>query len=151
MNYKNICISVPSVVLMEQFSKELRYLYPMTQLYCFSSNDVIEGDVKIKPSILGLIDYLNSNNRYKIVLTTYHSSEKIGDICSRNQFTFDLLICDEVHHLHNKSTKKFKKILDVPCKKRIYVTATPYLGNDNGKMNSLESSLDFQESLVNYL
>lgn len=144
MNYKRICISVPSVVLMEQFSKELRYLYPMTQLYCFSSNDVIEGDVKIKPSISGLIKYLNSSNRYKIVLTTYHSSEKIAYICSRNKFTFDLLICDEAHHLHNKSTKKFKKILDVPCKKRIYVTATPYLGNDKGKMNSLESSLDFQ-------
>lgn len=144
INYKTICISVPSVILMEQFSKELRYLYPMTQLYCFSSNDVIEGDVKIKPSITGLIQYLNSSNRYKIVLTTYHSSEKIADICSRNQFTFDLIICDEAHHLHNKSTKKFKKILDVPCKKRIYVTATPYLGNDKTRMNSLESSLDFQ-------
>tara|TARA_B100000575_G_C23115842_1_gene645043 strand:- start:76 stop:2046 length:1971 start_codon:yes stop_codon:yes gene_type:complete len=144
INYKNICIAVPSVILMEQFSNELRYLYPMTKLYCFSSNDVTEGDVKIKPSIYSLIEYLNSNNRYKIVLTTYHSSEKIAEICCQINFTFDLIICDEAHHLHNKSTKKFKKILYVSCNKRIYVTATPYLGNDKGKMNSLETSSDFK-------
>ena len=144
-NFNSLCIAIPSVILMEQFYKEVRYLFPLSDIYCFSSSQIVEGDRKLQSSkISDLMKYLKSTKRYKIVLTTYHSSEKLLDACYKTNFKFDLVICDEAHHLHSRDSKKFKEILNVPYRKRLLVTATPYLGKETNKKMSLEESKCFK-------
>jgi len=88
--------------------------------------------------------YIKSNNRYKIVLTTYHSAQKILSIVNQLNFVFDFIILDEAHHLHDKSSKVFSNILKVPFKKGLLLTATPYIGDETNKCLSLERSNCFQ-------
>lgn len=143
--HKKLCIAVPSIILMEQFYKEIRYLFPVSDIYCFSSSPIVDGDRKLQSSkISDLVEYLKSSKRYKIVLTTYHSSDKLLTSCQNIDFLFDLVICDEAHHLHSKDSKKFRNILDVRYKKRLIVTATPFLGKENSKTLSLEKSNVFK-------
>ena len=129
LNFKTILIGVPSILLMHQFAEEMKYFYPLSQI--IMSRDTLKK-------------YIKSNNRYKIVLTTYHSAQKILSIVNQLNFVFDFIILDEAHHLHDKSSKLFSNILKVPFKKRLLLTATPYIGAETNKCLSLERSNCFQ-------
>lgn len=71
-----------------------------------------------------IIKYTKSHSQI-IVLSTYHSSHKLKPI------NFDFGIYDECHHLCgskindiNNETKKFTDALQIPCTKRLFLSAT---------------------------
>lgn len=141
INSNTILIGVPTILLLDQFYEELKYYYPISSIFKFYSKEDIN-----KPKIItnDLLKYLESNNRYKIVLTTYHSSENILLIANTLNFKFDLVILDEAHHLHSKNQKLFNNILEIPFNNRLILTATPYNGAENDKILSLEHSPIFE-------
>ena len=139
LNFSNILIAVPSILLLDQFAEDIKNFYPLTSIFKYYS----KGKEKKKLSD-NLSDYLKTIKRYKIVLTTYHSSEKILQIVNNLNFQFDFVILDEAHHLHSKDSKLFSSILDIPFKKRILLTATPYIGKETKKVFSLESTSIFK-------
>ena len=146
MNINTLLIGIPSIILLNQFYNEIQNYYPNTTIFTMvSKSDVDElNDKKLKETYNNDIKkYLKSNTRYKIVLTTYHSSKKICEATNEINFKFDLGIFDEVHHLLSKKSKKFKFMLDILCNKKLLLTATPKMGNETRTNYSLESSKPF--------
>jgi superfamily II DNA or RNA helicase len=142
LNAKTILIGVPSLVLMDQICEDIKLFYPLNSIFKLFSKKEIEDRRVLKPD--NLRDYLLSDNRFKIVVSTYHSSNKILDISKDTNTIFDLVILDEAHHLLDKKQKIFNKILDVRYSKRINLTATPNLEDDNEKMYSFKNSEEFK-------
>ena len=133
IDLKSIIIGVPNRLLLKQWEKVVKLLFP--EFKCF----LVDGNVDK--------DYIRSNLGKKcIVITTYASSFKF---LSLKDFTFDVKILDEVHHLTSKKNeeqrKTFIKILDIKSTKQISLTATlkildyneydenteEYISNDN--------------------
>ena len=145
MKYKNICIALPNILLLEQFEKELQYFYPNVNIYkvCSSSENknfkYFSGNTE-----KDLSELLTSNEEYKIILTTYHSSKIIEKISNELKFVFDIIICDECHHLLNKSNNSFNKILNIKFRNRLLLTATPNILKENNKFYSLYDSKIFE-------
>ena len=146
MNCKSILIGVPNILLLNQFVDDLKVFYPLSKIFKMYSKSDLE-DVNQHSNITfnntDLIDYLYSELRYKIVVTTYHSSKTILESLELVDLIFDMVILDECHHLQAKKQKLFCHILDVPFKSRIILSATPYLDNENSKLYSLLSSEQF--------
>ena len=141
LNSKTILIGVPSLVLMDQMCENIDLFYPLTSIFKLcSKNDY--GSKNITDS--NLEDYLRSNSRFKIVVCTYHSAPKILEISENTNTTFDLVILDEVHHLLDKKQKTFNKILNVKYQKRINLTATPNLEDEDEKKYSFKNSETFK-------
>lgn len=112
IDLKSIIIGVPNRLLLKQWEKAVKLLCP--EFKCF----LVDGNVDK--------DYIRSNLGKKcIVITTYASSFKFLSI---KDFTFDVKILDEVHHLTSKKNeeqrKTFIKILDIKSTKQISLTAT---------------------------
>lgn len=136
LNFKTILVSVPSILLLEQFSSELIYFYPLSQIFKYYSKESTNTNIMIN----NLEIYLKSSQRFKIVLTTYHSSKHILQCVKNLKFKFDFIILDEAHHLHSKDSKLFSYILNIPFKKRLILTATPNISNETEHTLSLEKS-----------
>ena len=145
MNYKSICIALPNILLLEQFEKELNYFYPETKIYKLCSlQDKKEFSYFTGNKEIDIKNLLLSDNEFKIVLTTYHSSKIIRSVCDKIDFTFDLVICDECHHLLNKSNTTFNEILMVKYNHRLLLSATPGNLKENAKSYSLFNSEIFK-------
>lgn len=141
LNSKTILIGVPSLVLMDQMCDNIKLFYPLTLIFRLYSKNEYGNKLKIESN---LEDYLKSKSRFKIIVCTYHSSPKILELSRNTNTTFDLVILDEVHHLLEKKQKKFNKILDVEFRKRINLTATPNLSDEDGKKYSFKNSEIFK-------
>lgn len=138
--YRSICIGLPSIILLEQFYQELKLFFPgnkICRVYSGKDSDE-EGDIQAKTSD-DLKSYLIGMDQYKIVLVTYHSSKKVRD----SGFKFDLLVSDEAHHLEGKTQRKFNNFLAISCDKRLFLTATPYIGLEDSKRLSFTDSSIF--------
>jgi len=126
LNSDTIIIGVPSAKLLEQWNQVVKYFYPNKKILLVNKNVNLD---KIENFI-----FINRNDC--IVITTYASSCKVKAACDninnfRNtDFSFSFAINDEVHHLtsqnYNKQdkTRKFSNMIDIPCSKRISLTAT---------------------------
>lgn len=136
LDFKKILIFVPSIVLVKQFENELELLFLKNKIFVNDSEHINDKNA--------IINYLQSKNRTKIMLSTYHSSEKILEIVNEIEFEFDFIIYDESHHLLNKKSRKFIHSLKIPVKKRLYLTATPYLKEETKNSYSMSESLYFK-------
>ena len=145
MNCKSILIGVPNILLLDQFVKDLEIFYPLSKIYkVYSKSDQKDANHRShESSKLSLTDYITSDLRYKIIVTTYHSSEKIVESLKTLDFMFDMVILDECHHLQAKKQKQFCHILDVPFKSRVLSSATPYIDDETSKLHSLSQSSQF--------
>jgi superfamily II DNA or RNA helicase len=146
MNSKSILIGVPNILLLDQFVEDLNVFFPLSKIYkLYSKSDLTSANQTQRPLFEGnLSKYLNSDYRYKIVVTTYHSSEKISKILNTIDFVFDMIILDECHHLQTKKQKQFYHILEIPFKSRLLLSATPYIGEETTKLHSFAESQQFQ-------
>lgn len=113
MNSSKILIGVPNKLLLEQWEKEVRKIFPNIPILS------IEGGItetKIKK-------FQEENEKF-VVITTYHSSYKL------ELFEYDIKIFDEVHHLTSTNIESaqehnsFVRILNVRAKKQLGLTAT---------------------------
>lgn len=78
---KKILIGVPSIYLQHQFYKSIKDIFNIE-----ATNNYIEKEILI-------------------IVTTYHSSQKLIDNLPKN-FTFDIKIADEAHHLVTSQKEK---------------------------------------------
>ena len=114
-----ILIGVPNILLLVQWEKVIKELFPGSQ--CL----IVKSSVNIDDISL----FLNKNKEKCIVITTYASSHKVCSASISANFTFDMKILDEVHHLTShhiieEKHKTYVKILDVDCVKQLSLTAT---------------------------
>ncbi len=77
----------------------------------------------------------NSGN--SVIFSTYQSSQVIADAMSQcPEQLFDLVLCDEAHRCSGDSNSYFGTILNnklIPAKKRLFMTATPRIYEENHK------------------
>jgi len=93
----------------------------------------------------------NSNGGMTVVFSTYQSIEVIAraqkEILKNGFNEFDLIICDEAHRttgvsLAGEDESTFTKVHDndfIKAKKRLYMTATPRLYNDDTKSKAAQA------------
>ena len=98
-----------------------------------ASNVIVSTDAKEIGEFL-------SESGMKVVFSTYKSLMKVATAANHLNFSFDLGIFDEAHHIAGHTEKDATVCLkdDIfPIKKRIFLTATPriatnkFKGNDN--------------------
>jgi superfamily II DNA or RNA helicase len=114
-----ILIGVPNILLLIQWEKVIAQLFPGSP--CL----IVKSSVNIDDISL----FLNKNKGKCIVITTYASSHKVCSASISANFTFDMKILDEVHHLTShhiikEEHKTYVKILEIDCVKQLSLTAT---------------------------
>lgn len=114
-----ILIGVPNILLLVQWEKVIKELFPACP--CL----IVKSSVNIEDVTL----FLNKNKNKCIVITTYASSHKVCSASLSANFTFDMKILDEVHHLTShhiikEEHKTYVKILEIDCVKQLSLTAT---------------------------
>jgi predicted helicase len=114
-----ILIGVPNILLLVQWEKVIKELFPASP--CL----IVKSSVNIDDISL----FLNKNKEKCIVITTYASSHKVCSASISANFTFDMKILDEVHHLTShhiikEEHKTYVKILEIDCVKQLSLTAT---------------------------
>jgi len=114
-----ILIGVPNILLLIQWEKVIAQLFPGCP--CL----IVKSSVNIDNISL----FLNKNKGKCIVITTYASSHKVCSASLSANFTFDMKILDEVHHLTShhiieEKHKTYVKILEIDCVKQLSLTAT---------------------------
>jgi len=114
-----ILIGVPNILLLIQWEKVIAQLFPTSP--CL----IVKSSVNIDDISL----FLNKNKGKCIVITTYASSHKVCSASLSANFTFDMKILDEVHHLTShhiikEEHKTYVKILEIDCVKQLSLTAT---------------------------
>lgn len=84
----------------------------------------------------------------EVVFSTYHSIDAVSAAQVAGVGEFDLIICDEAHRttgvtLADESESNFVKIHDDTCvagRKRVYMTATPKIFNEDTKFQASEKA-----------
>jgi predicted helicase len=114
-----ILIGVPNILLLVQWEKVIKELFPDSP--CL----IVKGGINIEDVSL----FLNKNKEKCIVISTYASSHKVCSASLSANFTFDMKILDEVHHLTShhiikEEHKTYVKILEIDCVKQLSLTAT---------------------------
>ena len=103
--------------------------------------------------IVNQLEKIKDKNGMKVVFSTYQSIEVIAkaqekiSAQDKDFGEFDLIICDEAHRttgitLKNEDESNFVKVHKndfLKAKKRLYMTATPRLYDDNSKSKAKES------------
>ncbi|MGL5124521.1 MAG: DEAD/DEAH box helicase family protein, partial [Fusobacteriaceae bacterium] len=104
--------------------------------------------------IVNQLKELKNKDGLKVVFSTYQSIEVISRAQKllleeeKDYGAFDLIICDEAHRttgisLDDTEESKFIRVHDnefIKSKKRLYMTATPRLYDDNSKSKAKESN-----------
>ncbi|STO30934.1 Predicted helicase [Fusobacterium necrogenes] len=104
--------------------------------------------------IVSQLETLKDKEGLKVVFSTYQSIDVISraqqEILAKDSTfgVFDLIVCDEAHRttgvaLANEEESNFIKVHDnefIKAKKRLYMTATPRLYDDNSKSKAKENN-----------
>ena len=92
-------------------------------------SDVLVGDLDFSVTTdQSVIEEFLSSDDDQVIFSTYQSSEQIGLAALKLDIEFDLVVCDEAHHLVGSADKANSIVLadeKFPTKKRLFMTATP--------------------------
>ncbi|MEA4967239.1 MAG: type ISP restriction/modification enzyme, partial [Bacteroidaceae bacterium] len=135
-----ICICSDSQVSKKKSSQDDTDVYSIEDLSLPASTDI--------KNIIHQFDYIKTSKKegMTVVFSTYQSIDVIAKVQQRLKFIFDLIICDEAHRttgviLKDEEEKVFTKVHDnnfIKSKKRLYMTATPRLYDENSKSKAKE-------------
>lgn len=119
LNLNTILIGVPNKLLLKQWEKIIRVLFESIPYL------IISGGVDTE----NIIQFLGTNQKKCIVITTYSSSHKVYTATQHTRFIFSMKILDEAHHLTTNNIKEeerktYVNILKINSKKQISLTAT---------------------------
>lgn len=115
-----ILIGVPNKLLLTQWEDVISSIFPNVPRF------VVSGGV----SIQSIERFLTDNYVKCIILTTYSSAHKVYTASDNQSHIFDIVINDEAHHLTAQNIslfdnpKTFIQMLNIPCAKRLSLTAT---------------------------
>jgi superfamily II DNA or RNA helicase len=142
LNLQTIIIGVPNTLLLNQWKETISFLFHKVP-YMIVESGVNKDDI---------ILFLKKNNKKCIIITTYASSHKVVLATTMPQFTFDMKINDEVHHLTTtnmeleNTTKTNVEMLKIPSTKMISLTATlKQLDSNNDNMDTSIISNDNEQ------
>jgi superfamily II DNA or RNA helicase len=126
----SIIIGVPNILLLKQWKKVVKVLFKDVPCFILSGGKS-ESDITY---------FIRQNPLNNIIITTYSSSYKIYRVSKSIDYRFDFKINDETHHLtsfnlNDNSEKQFIRMLDIPCKKQLSLTATMKVLDDNNNRN----------------
>ena len=141
LNCKNILIGVPSILLQQEFKKEILRLFPNEDnILCIGGDE--EG-INNTFDIYKVKQFNNKcTNEPKFTVITYHSCYKLVG------YTFDIKLGDECHHLvgfddENKEGG-FKKFHKIQADKTLYMTATEkIIKNASNNIYTMDNELQF--------
>ena len=163
----NILYLVPSIALLSQTIIEWKTQQEFTadvRTFGICSDETAgqtkkkkrtdEDVILVQMPIPATTDVNKISNEYKrfptkinIFFSTYQSIDVVSEVAKRNDIIFDIAICDEAHRTigaykqNDDETSNFVKIHDdnfVPCKKRLYMTATEKIYSSNAKQEAEE-------------
>ena len=114
-----ILIGVPNKLLLEQWEYNIKTLFQY--IPCL----IVESGINKED----ITNFLQKNNKTCIIITTYSSSHKIYTATKNINYTFNMKILDEAHHLtsinvNEEERKTYIKILKINSNKQIALTAT---------------------------
>ena len=165
-NKARVLFLVPSISLLSQTLKEWtaqsQQHLPLKSYAVCSDNkvskkaeDIASYDLDVPVSTDGadIKERTEQGKRRKglnVVFSTYQSIEAIHEAQTLGMDDFDLVICDEAHRttgvtLAGEDASNFVKIHDadyIKANKRLYMTATPRLFDDNVKGKAAEHSAE---------
>ena len=155
---------VPSISLLSQTLKEwtaqaqldLRsYAVCSDNKVSKKAEDIASYDLEVPVSTDGksIAERFSRGKRFKglhVVFSTYQSLPAVQDAQQEGLEDFDLVICDEAHRttgvtLFGEDPSNFTRIHDanyIKASKRLYMTATPRLYDDNVKGKAAEHSAE---------
>lgn len=130
MQSDTIIIGVPNKLLLKQWEQIISEIFDNIPCLMVSSGMTIDKIAR----------FLKDNKKC-IVITTYASTHKVYKAAKQDNFTFDMKINDEVHHLTSSNiikteNKTYINMLKIASKKQISLTATLKLLENNGKCNN---------------
>lgn len=114
-----ILIGVPNLLLLNQWENVVKTLFFRVPCLTVANNIQVES-----------IEEFLTTNKKCVVITTYKSSCKVLEATENIEYTFDMKILDEVHHLASsnvnveKTEKRYIRMLDIDSIKQISLTAT---------------------------
>jgi predicted helicase len=130
MKVRKLLILVPTIILVNQWIKNISTIFKNKSIKSFKNNDV---------------------DKYEIIISTYHNAYKIKN----NDLEFDLVILDESHHLTGNITNitndnnNFLHALNINSIKQLSLTATIKKLSNKNSIDNL--NLDyFGECIANY-
>lgn len=144
---------VPSIALINQTMSEwtAQCNYTYDALVVCSDNKASKGENAVDlgiPSttdINRLYNYVNNieniGNDMHFIFSTYQSIDVVSELQKRSKIKFDIIVCDEAHRttgvtLGDSDESYFVKVHDnnfIEADKRLYMTATPRIFDDNVK------------------
>lgn len=130
MKVRKLLVLVPTVILVNQWIKNIHIIFKNKIVSTFKS-DIVDN--------------------YEIMISTYHNAYKIKN----NNLEFDLVILDESHHLTGNiqnianDNNNFLHALNINCIKQLSLTATIKKLSNKNSIDNL--NLDyFGECIANY-
>jgi superfamily II DNA or RNA helicase len=132
MNYKNIIISVPSLLLLSQFYLEWSKQKHLNAILVGS--DFHNDENENPPGLILTTDFsiidnwlIDNWNKEKYIFTTYQSADLVKCALIGLDMTFDICIYDEAHLTTGAAGSQFTTLLDDKflVEKRLFFTATP--------------------------
>lgn len=118
LNTSTILVGVPNKLLLKQWSKEIKKVFPNINYFLVKGGTTLEE-----------IDEFITMNKKFIMITTYSSCHKVLTVTKKNKFKFDMKINDECHHLTSSNiklnqTKNYIEMLNINSNKQLSLTAT---------------------------
>jgi len=141
LKYDKILIGVPNILLLNQW---LNSIYDVFNINKDTILVVAHGK-----RTNDISNFLNNNKETCIILTTYHSSHKMYKATKNTDYKFNIMICDEAHHLSteniDENKKTFINMLKIKTEKQLSLTATMKVVESNLKIIANDSIEYFGE------
>ena len=143
LNAQRILIGVPNRLLLNQWREVICMIFKNIPYL------IVCDDIKTEH----VTQFLKEYNNNCIVITTYASSYKVYKATQEINFTFDMKINDECHHLTSNNIqeddrKTYVQILKINSKKQLSLTATMKLLEN--KENSRDEDIVVSNDNVEY-
>ncbi|MFV2172289.1 Helicase associated domain protein [Actinomadura sp. LOL_016] len=112
-----------------------------------SSPEWTRARARVTTSAMVAAEFLQARrpNRPQVVFGTYHSAPVARDAAALADTGFDLVVCDEAHHLAGRPRAEFTAALDVRARSRLFMTATPVILTDAAGTADGAASMDDPE------
>ena len=146
LNSNSILIGVPNKELLSQWYDNIKIF----------SNQFDDYKILLVCSGIKKTDITNTiKNKKVIIITTYASCFKVKKITKENNFIFDFIILDEMHHLTKNNNvhknQSYTKILEVKSIKQLGLTATLKIINNPNNTNNLNSANSKNLEEINFI
>lgn len=112
--------------------------------------DLAEPATTSAAKLLERMNKSSRDGRMTVIFSTYQSIQVVSDAQAAGLGEFDLVICDEAHRttgvtLASEDESAFVRVHDrgfLKAKKRLYMTATPRLYDENSKTKAAENTAE---------